>query len=113
MSRNIALGKSGEQQAVNFLLEKGFFILERNYRYKRGEIDIIARKGNLIVFAEVKLRSSVAFGNPEEAVNRKKERLIILTAENYIYRQNWNGNIRFDIIAIENSGITHLEDAFY
>lgn len=116
MNKKILLGKQGEEMAVKFLLEKGYQILAQNYRYKKGEIDIIAQQDKTLIFVEVKTRTNADFGLPEEAVNEKKAALILKTAENYIYEINWMTHIRFDIIAIlknENKiEILHLEDAF-
>ena len=108
-------GREGEAAACDFLIGKGYEILETNYRYKRSEIDIIARKAQLLVFVEVKTKSYSSFGYPEEAVGTRKAQKVIEGAENYIYEHNWEKNIRFDIIAIDNSSneILHLEDAFY
>ncbi|ELR73707.1 hypothetical protein C900_02111 [Fulvivirga imtechensis AK7] len=108
-------GREGEAAACDFLIKKGYEILETNYRYKKSEIDIIAKKEQLLVFIEVKTKSYSSFGYPEEAVNTRKAQKVIEGAENYIYELNWEKNIRFDIIAIDNSTneILHLEDAFY
>lgn len=111
---NQAKGKYGEDLAVSFLEEKGFEIIERNYRYKRGEIDIIAMFENvLLVFIEVKIRKNDDFGSPETFVSNKQQRLIISGAEDYVYAINWHKDIRFDIITITNDQIEHIEDAFY
>lgn len=116
MAKNIELGNKGERLACNYLLRKGFEILERNYRYKKAEIDIIAVKGKLLLFVEVKSRKSKSFGEPEHSIDQSKENLIIAAAEYYIENINWKSDIRFDIIAIhftEPAEIFHIEDAFY
>ena len=117
MSDKIEKGKAGEDLAARFLLEKGYQILSRNYRFKRSEIDIIAQKDNCLVFVEVKWRSTDAFGYPEEFVNEKKAAKILEGADQYIYEANWNGNIRFDIVAIRQingqTEVLQIEDAFY
>lgn len=117
MSDKIEKGKAGEDLAARFLLEKGYQILARNYRFKRSEIDIIAKKDNCLVFVEVKWRSTDAFGYPEEFVNEKKAAKILEGADQYIYEANWNGNIRFDIVAIRQingqTEVVQIEDAFY
>ena len=117
MSDKIEKGKAGEDLAARFLLEKGYQILARNYRFKRSEIDIIAQKDNCLVFVEVKWRSTDAFGYPEEFVNEKKAAKILEGADQYIYEANWNGNIRFDIVAIRQingqTEVLQIEDAFY
>jgi len=110
---NLLTGKQGEAQAEEYLKGKGYEIVERNYRYKRSEIDLIARQGNTLIFVEVKARSSARFGNPEEAVNHKKKQNILEAANQYIYEKNWLHNIRFDIIALLNkTELRHFEDAF-
>lgn len=116
MSRTQDLGKKGEDFAIAFLKEKGYELQTRNYRYKKGEIDSIWKIDNKLIFVEVKLRSNDDFGLPEEMVGTSQQSLILQTAENYILETNWEGNIRFDIIAILNTKktqIEHFEDAFY
>lgn len=111
---NKSRGKYGEDLAVSFLEKKGFEILERNYRYKRGEVDIIAMLNNeLLVFFEVKIRKNNEFGEPETFVSNQQKRLIISGAEDYIFGINWHKDIRFDIVSIQDKKVTHIEDAFY
>jgi len=117
VSDKISKGKEGENLASDFLKKKGFEIIARNFRYKRSEIDLIVKKNNWLVFVEVKMRSSDAYGYPEDFVDRKKATNIIEGAEEYTYQQNWQGNVRYDIVSIrEQHGekeIVHIEDAFY
>ena len=117
MSDKIKKGKEGEALAAEFLIKKGFEIVARNYRHKQSEIDLIVKKTNWLIFVEVKLRSSDAYGYPEDFVDYKKAKNIIDGAEEYTYQQNWNGNVRYDIVSIrEQRGereIVHIEDAFY
>ncbi len=116
MASTKTTGDLGEDIATEYLQNQGFTIVERNYRYKRAEIDIIARKSNLLVFFEVKARKGNAYGYPEEAVDEKKSEMVLLAANNYIYETGWIEEIRFDIISIsmqEEQEITHFEDAFY
>lgn len=115
-NNHIKVGKEGEKLAANYLVKKGFEVIERNYRYRRFEIDIIAKKGNTLIFVEVKTRSGNYFGEPEEAVADKQAAQIMEAAENYILDIDWNGDIRFDIVSIlkrDESQITHFEDVFY
>ena len=86
--------------AARFLIEKGFEIVERNYRYQRSEIDLIVKKDKWLVFVEVKLRSSDQYGYPEDFVDYKKAKNIIDGAEQYTYDNNWQGNVRYDIVSI-------------
>jgi len=111
------IGAKGEDFACRYLVDNGFEITERNYRYKRAEIDIIAQKDSLLLFLEVKTRKNNVFGYPEEFVSDRKVELFMEASENYTEKICWQGNIRFDIIAltINNSSfdLEHLEDAFY
>jgi len=114
MTNKQELGQKGEKLAAEFIRSKGYQIVETNYRYKRNEIDIIAKNSDLLVFIEVKARSYTTFGDPEQAVTSNKAKHIFEAAENYIFENNWNGNIRFDIISIlfgRDPEIIHFEDA--
>lgn len=117
VSDKIKKGKEGETLAADFLITKGFEIIARNYRHKRSEIDLIAKKNNWLIFVEVKMRSSDAYGYPEDFVDYKKAKNIIDGAEEYTYQLNWQGNVRYDIISIRDQHgekeIVHIEDAFY
>lgn len=103
--------------AAEYLSAKGYEVLERNYRYGRAEIDLIVKIKNWLVFVEVKTRSGSDFGFPEEFVDRAKEELILTAAENYIYKIDWEGNVRYDIVSVLGTvagwEIEHFEDAFY
>ncbi len=111
------IGDKGEQLAVNYLKSKGFSVLEKNYRVGKSEIDIICKKDNLLVFVEVKTRSSIKFGHPESFVGGAKANKVIEGAEAYLFEKNWHGSIRFDIVSIltggDNLDVKHFEDAFY
>jgi len=113
---NKELGEKGEALAKQFLLQKGFNILESNFKYSYAEIDLIAMDGDILVFIEVKTRSSVTYGEPEEFVDRKKESLLFEPAMVYMDIIDHTWEIRFDIIAIVKQGpsyrIKHLKDAF-
>ena len=116
MSKNKEIGRKGESIAVDYLIKKGFTVLEKNFTYHRFEIDIIAKIKNTLVFIEVKTRQSHKFGYPEEAVDNKKIDHILDCADHYIYQIQWDGNIRFDIVSIlfkPKLLINHIEDAFY
>lgn len=112
------LGKKGEDIAATYLKENGYTILERNYRYKRSEIDIICSKGLFLIFVEVKTRKNNSFGYPEEQITNKQKTAIQKAA---IYFQN-NTNVKFslvryDIISLmidfdKIQDVKHLEDAF-
>jgi len=94
-------GQTGEALAGALLEQKGYIILERNYKTKMGEIDIVARHENTLVFIEVKARKSSYFGNPKYAVNRKKQKKISMAALYYLKATNQsNAKARFDVVSI-------------
>ncbi|MFZ1080385.1 MAG: YraN family protein [Candidatus Kryptoniota bacterium] len=114
---NKVLGTKGENLASDFLKRNGFEIIERNFRYDRGEIDIIARKGKLITFCEVKTRTSSAYGGGETAVNFRKQQQIRKVAEGYIAERELDDyDFRFDVIVVEirrgSTSIRIIENAF-
>jgi len=116
ISKHLHTGQLGENMAQLYLQQQGYTILERNYRYKRAEIDIIAQKEKLLIFVEVKTRTTDTFGFPEAAVNGRKEKLLLDAAEEFILAQNWPYDIRFDIISVTLTtppAIVHFEDAFH
>jgi putative endonuclease len=117
MTDNMKIGLNGERAACSVLEKKGYEILEKNYRYRKSEIDLIAKHENWLVFVEVKTRSGSFFGFPEEFVDRKKQFMIFEAAENYMYEKDWNGNVRYDIVSVMavrgNLEVYHIEDAFY
>lgn len=112
------LGQDGEEAALRYLLAQGYELVQRNYRYRRAEVDLIVRRGRqLLVFVEVKARSSAQYGHPEEFVTERKRQLLRLAAEQLQEELSWTGDIRFDIIALvpatEGLRIEHFEDAFF
>ena len=117
MAQHNQLGKKGEKLAVDFLLDKGYDIVERNYRYDKAEVDIIAQKGQTLAIVEVKTRSTSDFGDPQDFLKPKQIQRIVKAVDEYVLVNNLDVEIRFDIIAIvkENKGfsIEHLENAFY
>ncbi len=116
MKNNIEKGKSGERLAKEYLLSQGYKILELNYRNKIGEIDIIALYKNILVFIEVKTRTSLSFGYAYEGVNHRKQLKIINTSMAYIKYKNYKDiQLRYDIIEVYLTGklkINHIENAF-
>lgn len=116
MVNNVTRGKSGENLAIDYLVSKGYSILEINYRNKIGEIDIIAMDKNILVFIEVKTRTSVSYGYAFEAVDFRKQKKIINTSLVYIkYKNIRDTQIRYDIIEVymtKDTKINHLENAF-
>ncbi len=94
-------GVEGEELAAEFLEREGYQIIERNYRFDRGEIDLVARDGNELVFIEVKARHSGSFGTPEEAVTLSKELQMKKVAEGYLGEHRLEEQAcRFDVVAI-------------
>ena len=116
MADHNELGKKGEQLAIDFLVKNGHTILEKNYRYLKAEVDIIAQKDDVLAAIEVKTRSTDYFGNPEEFVNQKKIKLLVAAIDNYVTDKDLDIEVRFDIIAIVNQNnnpkIEHIRDAF-
>ena len=111
-SENLVLGRIGETEAAEYLESLGYKILERNYKNKIGEIDIIARDGDTLVFVEVKTRSSNGFGYGREAVDFKKQNKIRMTATVYLkYKRLLDSKVRFDVIEI-NQKLEHYKNAF-
>lgn len=119
MAEHNLFGDEAEKRAVRFLEEKGYEILERNWTFYKAEIDIIATdpQTGQIVIAEVKARGADPLIDPELAVNRKKRRLLITAADEYMVSNQIDLDCRFDIISIEKSGdewfIDHIENAFF
>ncbi len=107
-----AIGKEGEEKAITFLREAGYQILERNYRFRRCEVDIIAVHAGILVFLEVKKRKNDSYGSPESFVSDAQQDRIRAAATHYQEETDWQCSIRFDIISIEGKSIRHFEDAF-
>ncbi len=117
MASHNELGKEGEEIAVDFLLKKGYTIRERNWRYLKAEIDIIAQFENTLVIVEVKTRSTKDFGDPQDFIKRKQIQLLVMAANEYVVNRDLAMEVRFDIIAVVLSKntpveIEHLEDGF-
>lgn len=109
------VGDCGEQAAAEYLEKQGYIILARNFRTGHGEVDIIARQENVLVFVEVKTRSSNQYGYPEHSVTPRKRRHILSSAEEYIHAHPEFHTWRLDVIAVEyetgEAKITHFENA--
>jgi putative endonuclease len=117
MAEHYNRGISGERLAVEYLISKGYRILAQNFRYLKAEVDIIAQKDNYLVAVEVKTRSSIAFGAPEEFLKPAQIQRIIKAVDYFVTSKDLNVEVRFDIIAIVLSSkkpqIEHIENAFY
>ena len=111
------LGKLGEELAVDFLQQNGYEILETNWVFQKAEIDIIAQKVNILAVVEVKTRSSIEFGLPQDFVKPKKIQLLVKAVNEYVIANDLDVEVRFDIIAIHKDAkdfsIEHIEEAFY
>lgn len=112
------LGKTGEDVALDYLKKKKYKIVEKGFRFLRGEIDIIAYDGETLVFLEVKTRKSVKFGQPEESITPAKRKQLRRVAQGYLLRKHIQDvECRFDVLSLtfdEHRGYTveHFEDAF-
>jgi putative endonuclease len=117
MAEHNELGKFGEELAVEFLQHNGYDILETNWIFQKAEIDIIAQKDSTLAVIEVKTRSSIAFGLPQDFVKPKKIQLLVKAVNEYIVSNDLDVDVRFDIIAINKEDntykIEYFEDAFY
>lgn len=114
MSRNQSVGRWGEQAAADYLCEHGYNIVARNVRTPYGEIDVIASREDILVFVEVKARTSKSYGPPEVAVTARKQAHMLACANHYA-QQNEIDHWQIDVIAVEREGgklvITHFENA--
>ena len=97
---NLKTGKIGEEIARNYLEKEGYRILEQNHRTKYAEIDIIAKKGKEMIFAEVRTKKGDLFGTPEESLNKKKLRKLWLGARGYVSMKKWDGPYRIDAVCV-------------
>lgn len=117
MAEHNELGKLGEELAVEFLQKNGYEIIKTNWTFQKAEIDIIAQKENILAIVEVKTRSSIDFGLPQEFVKPKKIQLLVRAVNEYVISNDLDVEVRFDIIALHKDGkkfiIEHLEGAFY
>lgn len=117
MAEHNELGKLGEEMAVEFLQQNGYTILETNWTFQKAEIDIIAQIDNILAVVEVKTRSSIEFGLPQDFVKPKKIQLLVKAVNEYVLVNDLDVTIRFDIIAIckeeNNYKIDYIKDAFY
>ncbi len=112
------LGRKGEAIAKTHLEAAGYEILDENWTFGKAEIDLIACKNGVIIFTEVKTRTGNGFGEPEDFVNDRKQKLMASAADEYIYLMNHQGDVRFDIVAIlfttsTTYNLKHIEDAFW
>ena len=118
MAKHLEIGRKGESLAKAYLESVGYEILDKNWTHGKLEVDLIAYKDSVIIFTEVKTRTGNGFGEPEDFVDMRKQRLLADAADEYIYLMNHQGEVRFDIISVlfdrqDNYVINHIEDAFW
>lgn len=117
MATHNDLGKKGEDLAVDFLLKNRYDIIARNYVYQKAEVDIIAQRADTLAIVEVKTRSSIDFGNPQDFLKPKQIQRIIKAVDQFVTSNKLDVEVRFDIIAIVKKDgrfkVEHLENAYY
>ncbi|TNJ45414.1 YraN family protein [Tamlana fucoidanivorans] len=118
MAKHNDLGKKGEQLAVDYLIDKQYEIMARNYRFDKAEVDIIAKINNTLAIIEVKTRSGTDFGNPQDFVKPNQIKNLVKAVNEYVIVNALDVDVRFDIIAIVKTSnntfdIEHLQNAFY
>ncbi|MNE25606.1 hypothetical protein D3C87_579410 [compost metagenome] len=116
MAKHLEIGIQGEKLAMEYLIEMGYKIMLRNWRFKNLEVDLIVMDGSTLVFVEVKTRSTTDFGEPYEFVDVRKQRRLIRAAQAYILKHAYSGEVRFDVVAVTNnthSKLTYIKDAFW
>lgn len=116
MAAHNELGKVGEELAVKFLIQEGYAIVARNFTFQKAEVDIIARKDNILAIIEVKTRSTPDFGNPQEFVKARQIQRLVKAVDHFVTDHGMDVEVRFDIVAIiknkAGTRLEHLEDAF-
>lgn len=116
MAAHNDLGAIGESKAAAYLVENGYTILERNWRFLKAEVDIIARLNDWLCIVEVKTRSTTTFGTPETFINYKKQQLLIAAAHAYVIEKDLDLEVRFDVISVitkrNNVFLEHFISAF-
>lgn len=120
MAGHIEMGEAGEQLACQWLQVRGFTLLHRNWRHGRDELDLVMRQGDELVVVEVKTRASARHGDPEEAVDRRKQRKLVRAAEAYLEAFDLDLDLRFDIVSVvmdpndpQRTEVFHIPEAFY
>ena len=116
MAAHNELGKLGEDLAVDYLLKKGYKIVARNFTFQKAEVDIIARKDNVLAIIEVKTRSTPDFGNPQEFVKARQIQRLVKAVDHFVTDHELDVDVRFDIVAIiqnkAGTKVEHLKHAF-
>ncbi len=116
MAKHLRLGKRAEYLASDYLLSRGYYIRDKNYRSGQSEVDIIAQKHQTLCFIEIKSKHSLQFGEPENQIGMRKIKLYHQAADSFQQEEKWHGEIQFDSISItffpQAVKIEHFEDAF-
>lgn len=116
MAQHNELGKRGEEMAVAHLLATGYEIVARNFIFQKAEVDIIARKDNILAVVEVKTRSTPDFGDPQDFVKKKQIKQLVKVIDHFVNEHKLDVEVRFDIVAIiknkAGTRLEHIEDAF-
>jgi putative endonuclease len=112
LASNAAKGRAGEERAARFLQDAGYRVVQRNLRLPGGEIDLLCRDGETVVFVEVKARTSRAFGTAVSAVDARKRRTIRRLAADYVQIVAPNAPVRFDVVAVDGDRMTLHRNAF-
>lgn len=117
MAEHLETGKEGEEKALAYLVDKGYEILDQNWTHGHLELDLVVQKDQVVVFVEVKTRSTKDFGNAESFVGAKKKQHLIKAVNAYVNKKQVDAHLRFDIIGVYKNGanweVDHIEDAFY
>jgi putative endonuclease len=117
MATHNEFGKLGEQKAIDYLKEQGYTILAQNYRYLNAEIDILAKKGEILAIVEVKSRNMGFLEDISTVISPKKIRLLTMAANQFVVEKNLDVEVRFDLIKVikspKKTEIEHIENAFY
>lgn len=113
MARTQQIGAQGERNAENYLAGQGLKVVQRNYRCRGGEIDLLMQDGDTLVFVEVRVRNQMGFGGPLASVDRRKQQRLALAAQHYLQRHGWAGPCRFDVVGLnEHQAPQWIRNAF-
>jgi putative endonuclease len=120
MKSSVEKGKYAEDVAANYLESNGLTVIDRNYRFMKSEVDIVAYQGNEVVFVEVRSLKSEVFGRPEETISLAKQKQVFQAAEAWLYEKRMEGaRVRFDVVSVltnyddSEPEITHFRNAFW
>lgn len=112
MGRSQATGSAAETAALGLLQGSGLTLVERNYRCRRGEIDLIMRDADALVFVEVRYRRHGGFGGPLASIDGRKQQRLLAAARHYLAQTRWEGPCRFDVVGLGGGDAEWITDAF-